>query len=349
MADIYLSILIIEDQDFKSNAIRDFILSLDEKIDIDIAKDQVSALIKLETTKYDILLLDMCLPLRIGENANEKGGELILDELEISEVTIRPSTIVALTQYDYLQEELRNKYPELGAIKYSNINNNWQRGIQRIIISSKKNKVPIRKLVYCEEKNDQLYNSIGLRNIEFRGLKGGSRKIYESAKFEKDSYSIRDKDYLTKNEVRWLTESKFDNYFILEYYCFENYLYHPSNLIEYFETKNVKFDQGSYIEEIIRQKNDKLLNIAQGIQISRNAYFDFTDNEKKNMDKSPEIIECLKSDDFEIFYPYFDMKGTNKSKAFDKKVLSDYNIDQRDLVKTGWFEKKISQVLKKII
>ena len=348
MAKININILIVDDQDDKAKSVKEFIASIEKNVSFEFAKSQLDALNVLERKKFDLVILDMCLPLRNGEALDELGGENVLDELDVNESYKRPSLIIALTQFDELQEEIRSKFPELGAIKYSNEQTDWQKGLQRVITASKRAKEVQRLIIYCEDKNDILYNLIGLENLEFRGLRGGSRKVYENAKFEKDNFAVRDKDYLTRNEVKWL-RAKFPNYFILDYYCFENYLFHPDNMEEYFGIKAYYFDKNSYIEEIISQKNSKLLNIAQYLHTARNSYFDFTDNQKSNMDSDPEIIRCLQSDDFEVFYPYFDMKGTDKSKGFDRSSLSHSNVDKRGLATTRWFVEKMRKLFADIL
>ena len=242
---------------------------------------------------------------------------------------------------------MRVKYPELGAIKFDETSDIWRTGLKRTIKGIVRSKGENVKIVYCEEQNDSFYNLLGIPNLEFRGLKGGSRKVYEAAKFEKDKYALRDKDYLTRNEVQWLTKSLMPNYFILDYYCFENYLFHPDNLFEHSEIKGIEFDYDEYLKEIISQKNKKFLRIVQDYRIARNGYFDFTDNERKNMDKEPEleIVSSLESDELEKFYPYFDMKGTDKKKGFDKTILDKMNFDKNELVATNWFKNKITKVL----
>lgn len=348
MENINLNILIVEDEEKKVKSIISFINSLKSNLTIEVIDNQIDSLNILAQKKFDLLILDMCLPLRSGEELEELGGKNILDELNTRIDYKRPSTIITLTQFDTLQDEVRNKFPELGAIKYTIGQNDWQEGLKRVIDASIKSKAMQRVIIYCEHKNDSLYNSIGLENIEFRGLTGGSRKVYEYAKFEKENYSVRDKDFLTRNEVKWLT-NKFQNYFILEYYCFENYLFHPDNLEEYFNGKADFFNKKNYLKEIIKQKNDKLIYIAEGLRSARNSYYDFTDNQKNNMDDSPEIIECLKSDVFELFYQYFDMKGTNKDKGFDKSYLSNYNIRKEELVVTNWFANKMRKLFSKVL
>lgn len=348
MENICLNILIVDDEKNKVDSIQEYILTINQNITFEVARNQIDALTLLEKVKFDLVLLDMCLPLRDGEELEVSGGENILDELDINDSYIIPSLIVALTQFDVLQQEVRNKFPELGAIKYSNEQNDWQKGLRRIVIASVKSKEVKRLIIYCEDQNDGLYNGIGLEKVEFRGLRGGSRKVYENAKFEKMNFAVRDKDYLTRNEVKWLT-SKFKNYLILDYYCFENYLFHPDNMEEYFANKGEEFDKSDYIKRITEQKNSKLLNIAQGLQVARNGYFDFTDNQKSNMDSEPEVVDCLGSDDFETFYPYFDMKGTDKKKGFDKSFLTVLNIDKKKLASTLWFSNKMRIFFSKVL
>jgi len=348
----YLSILLVEDNEHKAEKVKNFIEDICTNTKILIAKDQMQALQHLISEKFDLMLLDMQLPVRFNQSEPQSnGGENILSEIDINEDIKLPYKIVALTEFDELQSNIRETYPELGAIKFDTTSKKWEDSLLRTMTSLAKSKHEQRVIVYCEEQNDKLYNLIGFENIEFRGLKGGSRKVYEAAKFEKDKFAIRDRDYLTSNEINWLTKSHFNNYIILDYYCFENYVFHPDNLEEYLQSKNIAFDRVAYISNMIEQKNEKFLKIVQDYQSARNSYFDFTDNEKKCMDKNPEkeIVVSLKSDDWQIFYPYFDMKGTDKSKSFDKTYLGKYNLKQEDLVKTKWFKQQMEKVLEKAL
>ena len=197
------------------------------------------------------------------------------------------------------------------------------------------------KIIYCEGDNVTYYNSIGLKGIEFWALKD-SRAIYFAAKNEKDKFALRDRDFLTTNEIKILTNLPFhENYFILEYYCFENYLFHPDNIAEVI----VGFNKDEYIEELTKQKNAKIDSIIQDYKLARLGYTDFTDNDKSTMDNNPEdeIISSLKSDSFETFYKFFDMAGKKDKgfkKSFNRSYLEKFNLDKEQLAKTNWFKTK---------
>ena len=123
----------------------------------------------------------------------------------------------------------------------------------------------------------------------------------------------------------------------MNYYAFENYLYHPENLAEILKEQ---FDKQSYIAEITRQKNRNILNIIGSIAVARQSYAEFKENaieDDKDMDV---FIERLKSDDFNSFYPFFNMKN-----YFERTSLSKYNLHTKDLVTTHWFKTQIEKIL----
>lgn len=346
-----LSVLLVDDSDYKIEKVRKFLSNSSHNVKLVVVKDLISAQRFVEHEKFDLLLLDMQIPNRFGENEpQEDGGVLLLEELETSESLIHPTTVVAFTQYDKLQEDIREKYPELGAIKFDNSSTAWEKNLQRILNGLTKAKKINNKIVYCEGDNVHYYNLIDIVGIEFWALRD-SRAIYYAAKNEKDKFSLRDRDFLTSNEIKLLTnEPYFTNYFILEYYCFENYLYHPDNISEVI----ADFDKAGYVREITKQKNDKIDSIIQDYKLSRLGYTDFNDNDKKNMDSNPEleIVASLKSNDFETFYKFFDMAGKRDKgfkKSFNREFLSDLNLDKETLAKTNWFKTQLSQILSKII
>jgi CheY-like chemotaxis protein len=346
-----ISILIVDDSMDKINKVKIALKKKYPNYSVSIAQDQISAQQKLEVEKHDLLLLDMQLPLRIDKGEPlENGGESLLDELDFGDNYIQPSRIVAFTEYEHLQDNVREKYPELGAIKFDATSNKWEIALFRILKSISKSKLNSKKIIYCEGNNVNSYNKIPLSGIEFWALKD-SRAIYFSAKNESDKYALRDRDFLTTNEIKTLTNKPyFDNYFILHYYCFENYLYHPDNISEVVK----EFNKQEYINELTSQKNDKLDSIIQDYKLSRNGYTDFTDNEKKNMDSNPEneIVTSLKSNDFEKFYKFFDMAGKKdkeNKKSFNKNYLAKLNLSEDRLVRTKWFKNHMEVLFSKLL
>lgn len=346
--ELTLTILIVDDDDIKVGKIKALIDSATLNRTV-VAVDQISAQKHLLQEKFDLVILDMLLPLRAGEgDADPQGGQKILEELEIDDNYKQPDAIVALTEYDDLQLNVRESFADIAAIRYDGSSTVWETHLKRVIQRLKKAKVERKNIVYCEGSNVLNYNLMALPNLEFRGL-ADSRAVYLSAKNEQDKFAIRDRDFLTQKEISSL-QSKFTNYFILKYYCFENYLYHPDNIAEVFSG----FDKTDYIAELIGQKKSKLMTIVQDYKISRSAYYDLNDDNKVFMDKKPEaeIIKALESDELEDFYPFFDMAGkkdNENKKSFDKTCLSGFNLDKNQLTQTAWFRGKMQELLKRIL
>lgn len=343
--NVSLSVLIVDDENYKIEKLKDFFCETNPNSIVTIVFDRISALQKLASDKYDLMILDMQLPNRHGESEPDiEGGIILLEEIELSDSYIQPTRIIALTEYEDLQVNIRDNYPELGAIKFDITSDLWKVNLHRCLNSLSKSKIASKKIIYCEGDNNIYYNSIGLPGIEFWSL-NNSRSIYLAAKNEKDKSALRDRDFLTTNEINKLKKLH-SNYFILEYYCFENYIYHPDNINELL----LDFNKTEYIEELTNQKNEKISSIIQDYKIARSSYTEFTDNNKKDMDKNPEleIVESLKSNDFEAFYKFFDMAGKcdqGHKKSFNKKYLEKYNLEIAKLAKTEWFKQKISSII----
>ncbi len=342
----YLSILLVEDNEHKAAKVKNFIEDICTNTKIVIAKDQMQALQYLTSEKFDLMLLDMQLPIRFDEGEPQiDGGKNILQELEDNSENYKtPSNIIGLTQFEESKENF--EFHGFMSVKFDASSEKWKDTIQKRLIHIENDKKTSTTKIYCEGENDKLFNLIGFQNIEFIGIKD-SRAIFLSAKKEKDKFALRDKDFLTHLEVEKLKQ-QFTNYLILDYYCFENYLYHPDNIQE---INVVGFDKKVYTQEIINQKNNKINKILFDVKTSRNGYLELNDTDFGNKkDNEPErIIGALLSNEFEIFYPYFDMKGEEKSKGFDKTFMSKYNLKQENLVKTKWFKQQMEKVLEKVL
>jgi AAA15 family ATPase/GTPase len=195
-----------------------------------------------------------------------------------------------------------------------------------------------RKIVLCENKNYELYSLMGLDDFIFTDVQN-SNSIFLKIKRDKTLVGLRDRDYLTDNEISKLTE-RFPNYKILRYYCFENYLYHPENLAQ---IKLTGFDKAVYEEEIITLKNQYRHALVLKISESRKAYEEFRDGGIKPDSDIAHISKALESDDFETFYPFFSFKD------YCGSLTNTYKIDKREikekLVQTEWFIRKLQAVL----
>lgn len=196
------------------------------------------------------------------------------------------------------------------------------------------------KIVVCENLNAILLNRIHLEKIKFFPEKN-SNAVFIKIRTNPDYYGLRDRDYLLDEEIDKI-QKKYPNYLILKYYCFENYLYHPDNIAE---LHLQGFNKKDYISDIVAQKAKEKNEIISNFKKSRDGYQEFRlDNEKLRFKhKEHQLMESLESDDFEIFYKFFDMKNRYK-----KRYLEKYQLKPEDLSSTNWFKTRIEEMLKVI-
>jgi AAA15 family ATPase/GTPase len=190
-----------------------------------------------------------------------------------------------------------------------------------------------KRLIFCEGQNAALLNSVGFQNMLFLGDIDKS-SITLRVEQDKAIHGLIDRDYLSDNE-RLLLNNKLPNLHILEYYCFENYLYHPENIKSIYE----QFDIDRYIKEIKDVKNSTKNRIIQKLDNDRKSYIfykrDLLSNRNEDYDQ---VVSLLQSDDFEEFYKVFSMKKRGN-------ICKIHNLNQEQLVKTPWFQSKIKAII----
>lgn len=190
--------------------------------------------------------------------------------------------------------------------------------------------------VYAENNNDEYFNlALGQEGYFFLPAKD-STEVFTSVKKDQSKLGLRDRDYLKEDEIKSI-KLIVPNLKVLSFYAFENYIYHPDNIAE---LNYPEFDKTDYINDIANQKNEKLLSIVGEIGTSRSHYTEFK-NGIKNDGNIDEIIHLLRSDKFEEFYPFFNMK-----KHYQKKYLARFNFRPSELSKTNWFRSEILKILK---
>lgn len=237
----------------------------------------------------------------------------------------------------FYKHELLKRY-ELKEIKYIRCNLSLEEvnvlELTRDILSGQLSK---DKLIICENKNADILKNVGLENVIFFPERDSS-SVFIHIKTTLDRFGLRDRDFLLDSEIKKI-RTKYPNYYILEYYCFENYLYHPDNLEE---LKLQDFNKNEYISEIIKQKNAKIHHIISIYRNSRNSYQEFKIESEKLRIKPEEklIIDYLESDDIEIFFKAYNMKD-----HFKKEKISKYNLKPQELAKTNWFKNRIMKIL----
>lgn len=192
------------------------------------------------------------------------------------------------------------------------------------------------KIIICENQNADLLTNVGFPKIQFFP-ENNSNAVFIKVKVNPDYFGLRDRDYLMDSEIEKL-KSKYPNYFILKYYCIENYLYHPLNINE-LDLDGFKIDD--YVNEIVRQKNIIKNEIISNFKKSRDTYQEFriTSEKIRNKDEN-EVIEALESDDLETFFKFYSMKD-----KFNKDIIQKYQLKQTELSSTNWFRQKIKEII----
>lgn len=137
------NILIIEDNPEKLREILQLLSKIDTiNIDnVDSEPDSLGAKNQLKHKSYDLLILDIAIPLRKSENIDLEGGLKLLKEIQSRRGYIIPTHIIGLTGRDELLEKARKVLGEkvLSIIHYSNSDIEWQtqllEGIKQRIIA----------------------------------------------------------------------------------------------------------------------------------------------------------------------------------------------------------------------
>jgi AAA15 family ATPase/GTPase len=187
--------------------------------------------------------------------------------------------------------------------------------------------------VFCEGQNASIFNSMLWEKTLFLGESDKSSVFLRSA--EKGGIGLIDRDYLSDAEKKRL-EMKFPQLVILDYYCFENYVYHPDNLKEAYPN----LDKKGYINAIVAEKNRLKNDIISKIRNDRNSYIFFKRTDYKVQDVGLEsLFQLLESDEFDDFYKVFSMKGKGN-------LAQLHNLKSENLVKTKWFKAQMIEVFK---
>ncbi|CAN5454550.1 hypothetical protein BH09BAC4_BH09BAC4_07020 [soil metagenome] len=192
-----------------------------------------------------------------------------------------------------------------------------------------------KKVVACENQNAEFYNLLALTNTIFVGMKD-ARSVFLQVKNDSRYQSLRDRDFLSDTEILKL-KTAYPNHHILRYYNFENYLYHPDNINE---LRPNGFNRDAYVAAITQYKQKKYDYILPSLISSRQTYEEFKTDEKLKDRTTDSIVDDFKSDDFERFYKFLNMKGQH-----EKIDPSLGKLSQKSLVQTRWFRQQIEAIL----
>jgi CheY-like chemotaxis protein len=153
-----ISILLVDDSNDKVANIIKVIREISDKIIVDVVIDFVSAQHYLISSQYDLLILDINLPIRVGEESSLETGKNLLNEINRKSSIQSPFYIISLTQYS---DECSSISDIWQTIKYSPESIDWKTPIVNLIKHIEKcnfgdSKVnDIKPTIFLEGKTDE--------------------------------------------------------------------------------------------------------------------------------------------------------------------------------------------------
>lgn len=142
-----MKILIVDDDDFKTNNIKEILNEVNASFIIDVEKSLNCGLRRIRKDTFDIILLDMSMPtfsITDSQNFDSYGGKTFLKEMKRKKIEI---PVIVITQYDIfgegnsqktaedLDEEFKKSFSNYkGMVKYSSIQNDWKTHLKQALI-----------------------------------------------------------------------------------------------------------------------------------------------------------------------------------------------------------------------
>ncbi|MEZ4774384.1 MAG: AAA family ATPase [Bacteroidia bacterium] len=205
-------------------------------------------------------------------------------------------------------------------------------------------------ICFVENKDRQYYANTGIEKTVFVSA-NNRNDVYHKIKTSSSYKGIVDRDFLSDEDIVQIRKY-YPNLFILDYYSIENYLFHPENLAEYYQSQNKAFDKARYILLLTEAKDREKDAFIPNLTMDRTSYPFFGEpefnnkplqnrfkNKQENKDQAVIIAGYINSDDFELYYKALPMK------SYCTQLPQRQNIAKSDLAKTNWFKMKIRELL----
>lgn len=126
-----IEILLVEDQPIKAEKIKQALRANDQiEVEIIVAEGVVEARTELKSRRFDLMILDLHLPNRKGNEPEPNAGIALLESLDNG--LNLPLYIIGMTSYDEILKVADQKFKDSlwALIKYDGSSNVWERQIQ---------------------------------------------------------------------------------------------------------------------------------------------------------------------------------------------------------------------------
>lgn len=197
-----ISILIVEDNPQKSKNIKTLIDSIQEVSCYEIVPDIIMGKRLLGSSNFDLLILDLQVPLRFGDEPKPTNGIDFLKEVSLSTRLNKPYHIIGLSEYSDLVKDYKSSFEDdlWALITYNPSSTIWENQIRNKIeylVQSKKSLKDPRNIPYLYDlaivtalQTPELEAVLNLEeNWETVKIPGDST-IYYRSKFVSDNNEI---------------------------------------------------------------------------------------------------------------------------------------------------------------
>ncbi len=145
-----MNILLLEDDDYKNSRITTAISQQDSSAHIVHCDNATDALTELRKGLFDLMIVDLCIPIRKNARAKDKGGLDFVNQMkhQIPHQNL-PKRIVALTAFDHLKQKLQDDFAAYGwlIIKYSNDSTDWEIALSNVLHDCQKKPLTAKILI----------------------------------------------------------------------------------------------------------------------------------------------------------------------------------------------------------
>ncbi len=125
-----MKILIVDDKKSKLNRIQKVVSEFSGELQIETASNNISAIKALQKSDIvDLMIIDLNLPVRDGDNPVENGGVLLLKEIvRNNQIPHKPRSIIGLTAYESIKSTFEKEFNNEGwfIVIYNPKSSEWE-------------------------------------------------------------------------------------------------------------------------------------------------------------------------------------------------------------------------------
>lgn len=133
-----INVLIVDDDKIKADRVRQLFTDLlpADQLNVQRANHLTEAGRLLETEVFQLLVLDLNIPLRSGETPKQDGGLKFLDQLYAGRKMKRPGMIVGLTAYGDLAQQHREAFAKKlwYLLEYDESSSEWSDKLSTLLL-----------------------------------------------------------------------------------------------------------------------------------------------------------------------------------------------------------------------